>query len=174
MCKKLDFKAACKTATTPFPGAAVVAQPEIIRSALESRIDVETVTYLVSLYGSRFTEVLEMAERGSRGKQPLCHHTRDIVAQIWYAVAEESAITVSDFMLRRSGLGLAECQGLDAVEIVGKEMGRLLAWSPEEQQRQIPNTETQLLSHKTIKRGRVNLILGTVYPQDEESPCGSQ
>ena len=153
VCKKLDFKAACKTATTPFPGAAVVAQPEIIRSALESRIDVETVTYLVSLYGSRFTEVLEMAERGSRGKQPLCHHTRDIVAQIWYAVAEESAITVSDFMLRRSGLGLAECQGLDAVEIVGKEMGRLLAWNPEEQMRQVTEYRNTVALTQKYKMG---------------------
>ena len=153
VCKKLDFKAACNTATTPFPGAAVIAQPEIIRSALESRIDVETVTYLVSLYGSRFTEVLEMAERGSRGKQPLCHHTRDIVAQIWYAVAEESAITVSDFMLRRSGLGLAECQGLDAVEIVGKEMGRLLAWNPEEQLRQVTEYRNTVALTQKYKMG---------------------
>ena len=153
VCKKLDFKAACNTATTPFPGAAVIAQPEIIRSALESRIDVETVTYLVSLYGSRFTEVLEMAERGSRGKQPLCHHTRDIVAQIWYAVAEESAITVSDFMLRRSGLGLAECQGLDAVEIVGKEMGRLLAWNPEEQMRQVTEYRNTVALTQQYKMG---------------------
>ena len=153
VCKKLDFKAACNTATTPFPGAAVIAQPEIIRSALESRIDVETVTYLVSLYGSRFTEVLEMAERGSRGKQPLCHHTRDIVAQIWYAVAEESAITVSDFMLRRSGLGLAECQGLDAVEIVGKEMGRILAWNPEEQLRQVTEYRNTVALTQKYKMG---------------------
>ena len=153
VCKKLDFKAACKTATTPFPGAAVIAQSEIIRSALESRIDVETVTYLVSLYGSRFTEVLEMAERGSRGKQPLCHHTRDIVAQIWYAVAEESAITVSDFMLRRSGLGLAECQGLDAVEIVGKEMGRILAWNPEEQLRQVTEYRNTVALTQKYKMG---------------------
>ena len=137
VCNKLDFKAACKTATTLLPGASVLAQPEMIRCALESKLDIETVNYLASIYGSRFTEVLEMAERGSRGKQPLCHHAQDIVAQIWYAVAEESAFTISDFILRRSGLGLAECQGLDAVEIVGKEMGRLLEWSPEEQQRQV-------------------------------------
>jgi glycerol-3-phosphate dehydrogenase len=137
VCKKLDIKAACKTATTPLPGALLLAQPEMIRSSLESRLDIETVNYLASIYGSQFTQILDMAERGSRGKQPLCPHTKDIVAQIWYAVADESAITVSDFMLRRSGMGLAECQGLDAVEIVGKEMSRLLGWSPEEQQRQV-------------------------------------
>jgi glycerol-3-phosphate dehydrogenase len=94
-----------------------------------------------------------MAERGSRGKQPLCPHTKDIVAQIWYAVAEESAITVSDFMLRRSDLGLAECQGLDAVEIVGKEMGRLLEWSPEEHQRQVTEYRNTVLLTQKYKMG---------------------
>jgi glycerol-3-phosphate dehydrogenase len=95
------------------------------------------VSYLASIYGSKFSKVLEYAERGARGRQPLCLHAGDITAQIWYAVAEESTYTVSDFIMRRSGLGLAECQGLDAVEIVGREMGKLLGWSPEEQQRQV-------------------------------------
>jgi glycerol-3-phosphate dehydrogenase len=94
-----------------------------------------------------------MAERGSRGKQLLCPYTKDIVAQIWYAVAEESAITVSDFMLRRSDLGLAECQGLDAVEIVGKEMGRLLEWSPEEHQRQVTEYRNTVLLTQKYKMG---------------------
>jgi glycerol-3-phosphate dehydrogenase len=157
VCKKLDLKVACKTATTPLPGADVVAQPEMIRSALESKLDIETVNYLTSIFGSRYTEVLEMAERGSRGKQPLCPHTKDIVAQIWYAVAEESAITVSDFMLRRSGLSLAECQGLDAVEIVGREMGRLLEWSPEEQHRQVTEYRNTVSLTQKYKMGYISL-----------------
>jgi glycerol-3-phosphate dehydrogenase len=137
VCKKFGVKAECKTAVTLLPGAPKVTMDELRNYAVETKEDIETLAYLASLYGSRYTQVMEQAERGSRGKQQLCPHSRDIVAQIWYAVAEESAITVSDFILRRSGLGLAECQGLDAVEIVGKEMGRLLGWSPEEQQKQV-------------------------------------
>jgi glycerol-3-phosphate dehydrogenase len=137
VCKKLDVKTKCKTATTPLPGAPMVTREEVIKYATETKNDFETTSYLATIYGSRFMRVLDFAERGARGKQALCPHAKDITAQIWYAVAEESAFTVSDFMLRRSGLGLAECQGLDAVEKVGREMGRLLGWSPEEQQRQI-------------------------------------
>jgi len=44
---------------------------------------------------------------------------------------------VSDFLLRRSAVGLGACQGLDAAETVAKEMGRLLEWSKTEQQRQV-------------------------------------
>jgi glycerol-3-phosphate dehydrogenase len=52
-------------------------------------------------------------------------------------VKEESALTVSDFLLRRSAVGLESCQGLDGVETVAQEMGRLLGWSKAEQQRQV-------------------------------------
>jgi glycerol-3-phosphate dehydrogenase len=52
-------------------------------------------------------------------------------------VKEESAITVSDFLLRRSAVGLVSCQGLDSVLPVAQEMTRLLGWSAAEQQRQI-------------------------------------
>ena len=110
---------------------------QLTKYATDTKSDFETASYLASLYGSRFTRVLDYAERGARGRQTLCPHSKDITAQIWYAVTEESTFTVSDFILRRSGLGLAECQGLDAVEIVGREMGRLLGWSPEEQRRQV-------------------------------------
>ena len=137
ICNKLDIKASCKTASTPMPGMPVVTKEEMEKSAKASGLDLETISYMASLYGSRYSQVLELAEKDNRGKQPLCRHSKDIVAQIWHAVKMESAMTVSDFMLRRSGIFLMECQGLDAVETVGKEMGNLLGWSPEEQQRQV-------------------------------------
>ena len=137
VCKKLDVKVKCKTATTALPGAPMLTREQLTQYCIETKSDFEMVSYLASIYGSKFSKVLEYAERGARGRQPLCPHAGDITAEIWYAVAEESTFTVSDFIMRRSGLGLAECQGLDAVEIVGREMGKLLSWSPEEQQRQV-------------------------------------
>jgi glycerol-3-phosphate dehydrogenase len=137
VCKKLDLKVKCKTATTALPGAPMLTREQLTQYCIETKSDFEMVSYLASIYGSKFSKVLEYAERGARGRQPLCPHAGDITAEIWYAVAEESTYTVSDFIMRRSGLGLAECQGLDAVEIVGREMGKLLSWSPEEQQQQV-------------------------------------
>jgi glycerol-3-phosphate dehydrogenase len=137
ICKKLDVNTPCKTARTLLPGAPGVTQAEIKRSAHERGLDLETVAYQASLYGVKYSRILDIAQKDSRGKQALCPHAKDIVAQIWYAVNEESAFTVSDFMLRRSGIGLMECQGIDAVESVGQEMARLLNWSPEEKQKQI-------------------------------------
>ena len=131
----------------------MITREEVVKYAEESQMDIEIISHLAALYGSRYIRVLEQAEKDSRGKQQLCPHSKDIVAQIWYAVAEESAITVSDFMLRRSGLGLAECQGLDAVDIVAKEMGRYLGWTPAEQQRQVDEYKNIVALTQKFKKG---------------------
>jgi glycerol-3-phosphate dehydrogenase len=114
-----------------------VSQERVAQSAIDSKLPVETVAHLASVYGSRFTQVLELAQKDSRARQPLCPHSRDILAQVWHAVNEESALTVSDFLLRRGSCGLERCQGLDAVETVAVEMARLLGWDETERQRQV-------------------------------------
>lgn len=144
VCKKLVVEAECKTAVTPLPGAPMVTKDELQKYAGDAGMDFDTVSYLASLYGSRLPAVLAIAEKGSRGKQTLCTHSKEITAQIWYAVAEESAITLSDFMFRRSSLGLMECQGSDAADVVAKEMTRLLGWSPQEQKQQITDYKNTL------------------------------
>jgi len=139
VCRKLGKRVGCKTASVGLPGAPAVPQKQIEEAASESGLPVHTVAHLAGLYGSRFTAVLDLVRGDGRGKQQLCPHSPDILAQIWHAVGEESALTVSDFLLRRSACGLMECQGLDAVETVAGEMARLLGWSEQERQRQIAN-----------------------------------
>ena len=153
VCKKLAVKAECKTAAIPLPGAPLVMKEDLEKYTIDSGMDLETISYLASLYGSRFPAVLEMAEKGSRGKQALCPHSKEITAQIWYAVAEESAITLSDFMFRRSGLGLMECQGLDAMDVISKEMARLQGWSPQEMTQQISDYNNILSLGQRYKEG---------------------
>jgi glycerol-3-phosphate dehydrogenase len=109
----------------------------VAQVAQEGDLPVETVAHLNTLYGSRLYQVLEMSRNDVRGKQAICPHSRDILSQIWHATQVEGALTVSDFLLRRSAIGLASCQGLDAVETVAQEMGHLLGWSVAEQRRQI-------------------------------------
>jgi glycerol-3-phosphate dehydrogenase len=81
--------------------------------------------------------VLDIVKRDARAGQRLCPHSPDILAQVQHAVEHEAALTVGDFLLRRSAVGLGPCQGLDATETVAREMGRRLGWSGAEQQRQI-------------------------------------
>ena len=136
VCRKLGVKAECTTAEVPLPGAPAVPQSKVAKAAKESGLPVETVKHLADFYGSRFSQVLKLVKRDKRGGQSVCSHCKDILAQIEYSVNEESALTVSDFVLRRSAAGLESCQGLDGVETVAQEMGSLLGWSKAEQQRQ--------------------------------------
>jgi len=135
--EKLGVITPCTTAVTPLPGAPALTADELEKAAQESGLSLETVAHLNNLYGSRLYQVIETARDTKRGNQPICPHSRDIIAQIWHAVEAEETHTVSDFLLRRSTTGLASCQGLDAVETVADEMGKLLRWSKNEQQRQI-------------------------------------
>jgi glycerol-3-phosphate dehydrogenase len=137
VCRRLVVQASCRTASLSLPGAPAVPQEQIAQSARNSGLSEETAAHLAGHYGSRFTQVLELARRDGRGRQPLCPHSRDILAQVWHAVNEESALTASDFLLRRGSCGLERCQGLDAVETVAAEMGRLLGWDEGERQRQV-------------------------------------
>ncbi len=135
-CDKLGAQAKCSTAQTPLPGAPSVPESAAQQAAQERGLDAETVKHLSALYGSRYQRVLDIAKRNPQGAQQLCPHGKDILAQVQYAVEYEGALTLGDFLLRRSTAGLNSCQGLDALDSVADEMGRLLGWSSAEQQRQ--------------------------------------
>jgi glycerol-3-phosphate dehydrogenase len=143
VCHKLAAKAPCTTAEVPLPGAPIVPQQSLQQAANERGLALDTVSHLAFLYGSRFSQVLDILNRNPKGAQRLCPHSQDILAQVQHAVEQESALTIEDFLLRRSAVGLGPCQGLDALNSVASEMGRLLAWSDAEQQRQVDAYRSQ-------------------------------
>jgi glycerol-3-phosphate dehydrogenase len=138
-CRKLRIEAKCTTAQIPLPGATAKTE----RKSDNANIPAEIREHLADLYGSLSDDVLGRLSANKAGADPVCPHCKDILAQVQYAIEEESALTVGDFLLRRSVSGLAQCQGLDAVENVAKEMGRILGWSIEEQKRQVGTYKTQ-------------------------------
>jgi glycerol-3-phosphate dehydrogenase len=137
VCEKLKLRIPCSTAHTPLPGAHAVQTQETEKAAQENGLSLETVAHLAAIYGSRFYSVLSYVSADKRLGQPISPGHRDIIAQIKQSVHEEAAMTVSDFMLRRSAVGLGPSQGLGTVETVAREMGLLLGWSRTEIQKQI-------------------------------------
>jgi glycerol-3-phosphate dehydrogenase len=134
--KKLNVSEPCTTAQKPLPGAPALSSEEKASISEESGLPGETISHLHNLYGSRLREIIEFSEKDRKGKQQICSHSRDIIAQIWHAVETEQACTPADFLLRRSFTGMSSCLGLDAIETVAGEMGKLLGWTESEQQRQ--------------------------------------
>jgi glycerol-3-phosphate dehydrogenase len=143
VCQKLASKAPCITAEAPLPGAPNVTQQSFQQAANKPGLSLDTVSHLASLYGSRFSQILDLLDINAKGAQRLCPHCQDILAQVQHDVEQEGAITLEDFLLRRSAVGLGPCQGLDALNSVATEMGRLLGWSDAEQQRQIDAYRSQ-------------------------------
>ncbi|UCB43629.1 MAG: glycerol-3-phosphate dehydrogenase/oxidase [Dehalococcoidales bacterium] len=137
VCKKFGVQAPCITADTPLPGAPAVPAQDIEQATQQHGLPLETVAYLATLYGSRFSVVLNYVSADKRLGQPIVASCRDILAQIKYAVDEEEAMTLSDFLLCCTNIGLGQSQGLDAIETVAREMGLLLGWSKTEEQDQI-------------------------------------
>jgi glycerol-3-phosphate dehydrogenase len=141
VCHKLGSKTLSSTAHIPLPGVPSPPQEAVERAAYESGLATDTITHLANLYGSRYRQVLDLVKNDAQGGQKLCPHSPDIVAQVWHSI-EEGSRTISDFLLRRSTVGMRSCQGLDAADTVAREMGSLLGWSAEEQQRQVEHYRT--------------------------------
>ncbi|MBN1374624.1 MAG: glycerol-3-phosphate dehydrogenase/oxidase [Dehalococcoidia bacterium] len=137
VCRKLGVKARCTTGEKPLPGAPALGKEQIERLAGEASVEAAAADNLAGIYGSRTMEVLSLSDNDPAGKLPISPGGPDIIAQIWHAVNKESCLTISDFMLRRSLVGLRKDQGMDAVNIVAREMKKMLNWSIEEETRQI-------------------------------------
>jgi glycerol-3-phosphate dehydrogenase len=137
VCRKLGTNVACRTAQTRLPGAPAVKKEHLETAARESGLPLKTVAHLAGIYGSRYTSVLGLATEDKRLSDPIIPGRQDILAQLKHAIVEESALSVSDFMVRRSFIGLGPEQGLDAVGVVAQEMGKLLGWNKTEVEKQI-------------------------------------
>jgi glycerol-3-phosphate dehydrogenase len=137
VCRKLGNKARCTTGEQALPGAPALGKEEIDWLVEKDCLPEETISNLAHLYGSRSRRVLDLIKQDERGKNPIAPGEPDIIAQIWYSVKEESCLSVSDFMMRRSALSFRKDQGTDAVKVVAGEMKGLLNWSEAEYERQI-------------------------------------
>jgi glycerol-3-phosphate dehydrogenase len=116
--------------TDEAPGLEVRAWMNISPELEATGLPRETLEMLVETYGRRYPLVLDLARKLPDGSERLCPQNPEIVAQLHHAVAEELTVSLQDFLLRRTGIGLSLCQGLDCAEAIGRRMGELLGWSP--------------------------------------------
>ena len=100
-------------------------------------LEADQITYLISLYGTRFKDVIALSEKNSELKERLCPHNPDIKAQVVYALEHELAQKAEDVLLRRTGIGTSACLGLDCVDQVVRLMGENLGWKGEQRKREV-------------------------------------
>jgi len=128
VCAKLKLNAPCVTATTPLPGAAGGVRPA---DASNAGLTNETIAHLFEFYGSRATEVVQLAASDERLREPLSAFGPDVAAQVVFAARTEQCVRLVDFLLRRTLLGFSQDQGQNVVARAAELLAEELAWSPE-------------------------------------------
>jgi len=125
VCAKLNMNAPCVTATAPLPGAGRDARPSDFS---KSGLTIETITHLFELYGSRASQVIQLAATGEHLRVPLSPHGPDIEAQVIFAARTEQCVRLVDFLSRRTLLGFSQDQGQSAVARAAALLAEELAW----------------------------------------------
>ncbi|MFN2499133.1 MAG: glycerol-3-phosphate dehydrogenase/oxidase [Pyrinomonadaceae bacterium] len=136
VCSKLNVDAPCMTARNPLPGARTAKQPADVSNA---GLKVQTIAHLLDLYGSRSSEVIQLAGLHEHLRDPLSPHTPDIAAQVIFAARAEQCARLIDFLLRRTLLGFSQDQGQSAAARAASLLAQELGWTPERM-----NAEIQL------------------------------
>jgi len=124
----------CRTASTTLPGGDLdrfERYRQAAAAALEESwgLSRQAALHLPDTYGTEYLKVLAYARHSPDLLQPLAPDVPVLAAEAIYAVEEEMALTLEDFMARRTELMLFEPQhGLEAAGRTADLMGEALGW----------------------------------------------
>lgn len=87
----------------------------------------ETISFLGKNYGTEAPNLFEMARKHPKLAKVL-NDDGEILAEVAYAVEQESALLLDDVLFRRTGLGSLGHPGKEVLETVAHTMKELLHW----------------------------------------------
>lgn len=134
-----------KTGERPLPGGAT-GRIAAFRAGVKSKLNLlppGAQEAMGRLYGARFDHVTQLAANDAALLAPLSNAVDDTGAAVLHAVRNEMAMSLSDVVFRRTGLGGLGHPGKTALDRAAQIMARELNWTAEETQRQIANAEAQ-------------------------------
>ncbi len=100
----------------------------------EYDIPLEVGERIVRTYGSRWRKVLERVRDERSLGEPLPGSPGILAAEVEFAIEHEMAMSVEDFLLRRSGLNWTAQLAPEVGPAVAEIFARRLGWSPERRQ----------------------------------------
>jgi glycerol-3-phosphate dehydrogenase len=116
-------------------------EPSDWRGALKQSSVPVAVQRHLRVYGAAISDVL------SRGTEVISDSANAIAGEVAYVCEREHVETLSDIMLRRTGISWSAARGLDCHEAVSRQAARLLGWSEAERLRQVAEFETDVAYH---------------------------
>ncbi len=161
--------ARCRTASESLPGgdiSEITRYEESVVPKLRKAwgLSADAARRLISLYGTEHSRVLSRAEDRPELLEPLAPGSSALAVEAAHATEEEMALTVEDFMRRRSGLMLFGPKAGAAEGAAARVMAGTLGWSPEERERQLAAYREALSRMSAFKRE-----VGRVQPDESEA-----
>lgn len=103
------------------------------------------------IYGSAIQQVVDA------GREVICPHANAITGEVLYSARNECVETLSDLMLRRTGISWGSCRGLCCHVEVARLAGGVLGWDAAEQASQVKAFESEVAYHlpteEMLRRG---------------------
>jgi len=93
------------------------------------------------VYGAGIAAIL------SASREVVCPHAHAVMGEIAHVCRYEHVETLSDIMLRRTGISWSACRGLCCSERVATEAARYLGWDVDERARQLRAFEADVAFH---------------------------
>jgi glycerol-3-phosphate dehydrogenase len=130
-----------KAIDAPKGGRGTIAAPEGWRAKLLAAGLPKPVLAHLRIYGSAVPQVV------SGGTRVICEHAHAIEGEVGYAATHDHATTLSDLMMRRTGISWAACRGTCCAERVAEIAGGVLGWDEGERARQVAAWEADVARH---------------------------
>jgi glycerol-3-phosphate dehydrogenase len=112
-----------------------------------SQISSPTIDHLVRSYGSDYPSIRELIANNDE-QVPLDLNANQIIrAQVLHALNEEMAVKLSDFILRRSGLGSTGRPEEDSLQMSANVMADKLKWDENKRVKEIDEVRTVYDQH---------------------------
>ena len=102
-------------------------------------LNATTLEYLARNYGTEYKKIVKLALTDKALSEKL-NEDGEILAQVVYAVCNEMARTLSDIVMRRTGIGTLGHPGEHVLRKVAALAARELQWTPERVEQEIANT----------------------------------
>ena len=105
---------------------------------------IEQIDYLVKSYGTEIDDVMKLSYEDPELYIPL-NQDGENLGQVLYAIRNEMALTLSDIILRRTGIGLLGHPGDDIIQKIADLAAKELNWDDNRKRKEI-ETINELLS----------------------------
>jgi glycerol-3-phosphate dehydrogenase len=129
-----------RTHETPLFGGDLGDPQSFVSSQSTSKpegIDEDSFAHLLNTYGTAYGDVLRWRGSDPNAFRRLSEKRPEIVAEVRHAVRAEMALTLSDLVFRRTGLGKSGWPGYGCLNVCADLMAGELSWSATEKQWQV-------------------------------------